>query len=130
MSEYQTFHVGINVIVSRKGPILLGKRKHVFGSGTWGLPGGHLETRETMVGAASRELREETGLIAKNLEFSRLFNNCKKNEGHYLQIAFIAKDVIGEPKVVETDRCFEWRWFKLNKLPKEFLKPHIQLIEN
>lgn len=130
MTKYQTFHVGINVIVQKNDMILLGIRKNVFGSGTWGLPGGHLENNETMVGAAARELEEETGLSAQKFQFSSLFNNCKKKEGHYLQIAFVAEEVIGEPKLMEPERCDGWKWFKISELPIELFLPHVKLIEN
>jgi len=41
--KYEKFHIGINVFVVRDKKLLLGKRKNVYGAGTWGLPGGHLE---------------------------------------------------------------------------------------
>jgi len=56
---YHKFHVGINIFVIKNDKILLGKRKGIFGAGTWGLPGGHLEPDESMKDAARRELLEE-----------------------------------------------------------------------
>ena len=57
----------------KNGKLLLGKRKNIYGAGTWGLPGGHLEFKEAMKTAASRELMEETGLKAENLEFVKYY---------------------------------------------------------
>jgi len=126
---YQTFHVGINVFVIKDGQLLLGKRKNVYGDGTWGLPGGHLETGEAMMDAAARELMEETGLCAASFEFSSLVNNRNSNKP-YLQIGFIAQEVKGEPEVKEPDRCEAWQWFPFDHLPIDLFPPHTRLIEN
>jgi 8-oxo-dGTP diphosphatase len=71
------FPVGVNIFVVRDGKLLLGKRKNVYGNGEWGLPGGHLESGETMVQAAARELDEETGLFARDFSFVNLVNDVR-----------------------------------------------------
>jgi 8-oxo-dGTP diphosphatase len=126
---YQTFHIGVNVFLIRNGGLLLGKRKNVYGAGTWGLPGGHLETGETMVGAAKRELMEETGLQANSYIFSNFVNDISSGQ-HYIQVGFVVTDFSGEPVIKEPKRCAEWHWFKLTDLPKELFPPHIRQIEN
>jgi 8-oxo-dGTP diphosphatase len=126
---YQTFHTGINVFVVKDDQLLLGKRKNIYGAGTWGLPGGHLETGEAMKDAAARELLEETGLRAKSFDFSNIVND-RSSDQHYLQIGFVAQNTMGEITVKEPDRCEEWKWFKFAGLPKELFPPHIKQIEN
>ena len=127
--SYDTFYVGVNVFVVRDNKLLLGKRKHVFGDGTWALPGGHLENKESMKAAGIRELDEETGMSATDLEFVGLVNTPRGSRGHYLQIGFLAKDATGEPELREPDRCNEWQWFKLNNLPEEIFDGHDRLIQ-
>lgn len=128
---YATFHVGVNALVIRDEQLLLGKRKQVYGSGLWGLPGGHLEPGESILQGAARELEEETGLKATHCKFTGLFNNTKKNENsnkHYLQIGVLMEGVKGEPKLCEPDRCYEWKWFETSQLPEKIFTPHEPLI--
>lgn len=130
--KYDTFYVGANVLAVSDGKLLLlGKRKSVYGDGTWGLPGGHLELGESMLAAAARELKEETGLVAKKISFISLANNPRENQGnrHYIQLGFLAEGIEGEPKNLEPDRCEEWRWFDLNKLPEPIFHGHRKLIQ-
>lgn len=117
-----TFFVGVNVFILRRRKLLLGKRKNVYGSGTWALPGGHLKHAEEMKHAAARELFEETGMRARGYDFVNLVND--PHTPHYLQIGFIAKSPRGEPRLKEPDRCFAWKWFDLGKLPKKLFKSH------
>ncbi len=119
--------IGVNVFVLRSNKLLLGKRKGV-GEGSWGLPGGHFEYGESMIGAAKRELLEETSLRAKNLSFLHIVNDPRKDDRHYVHICFLANDVEGEPQVTEPEKCYEWKWFDLSELPKEIFIGHQRLI--
>ncbi len=126
INKYQKFHVGINVIVVKNNQLLLGKRKNVYGAGTWGMSGGHLEDMEGMKDAAARELFEETGIKAEEYIFSDIVNDRRDN--HYLQIGFVAKNHKGEPQVREPDRCEERKWFDLDDLPENIFPGHVENI--
>jgi 8-oxo-dGTP diphosphatase len=122
------FRTGINIFVIKDGQLLLGKRKNVYGAGTWGLPGGHLEFGEAMEDAARRELMEETGLYAQKFRFINIVNDRSKGR-HYIEIGFIAEGIKGEPVVKEPDKTEEWKWFNLDNLPQNLFPPQRKLIE-
>jgi 8-oxo-dGTP diphosphatase len=127
-TENQSFSIGINGFIVRDNQLLLGKRKNCFGEGDWGLPGGHLEFGESLYQAASRELREETGLEVTKWRFSNLVN-YPQNQKHYLQIGFIAEEFLGEPELKEPELCYEWQWFPFEALPQNIFVPHKEHIQ-
>ena len=69
---------GSVIIENEKGEILLGKRTD---NHLWGYAGGSVELEETVEECAMRELREETGLIADEMEF---FMVNSGPEAHYI----------------------------------------------
>ncbi|RWR01878.1 phosphatase [[Pantoea] beijingensis] len=61
-------HVTVACIVQAEGYLLV-VEETVNGHVTWNQPAGHLEANETLQQAASRELREETGIQAPPQHF-------------------------------------------------------------
>ena len=79
--------VGVAVIISRDDRVLLIKRKHVHGAGTWSVPGGHLEFGETPEACAIREAKEETGVDVTAVRFRAVTNDLFEAEGkHYITL--------------------------------------------
>ena len=56
-------------VTVRADQVLLVKRKNEPDAGLWGFPGGHVELGETALFAAARELREETSVIGRPLQY-------------------------------------------------------------
>jgi putative (di)nucleoside polyphosphate hydrolase len=56
------------VVINRDGKVLAGLRAHANGDKAWQLPQGGIEGRERPLVAAYRELKEETGLEAADVE--------------------------------------------------------------
>ncbi|WP_281953856.1 NUDIX hydrolase [Pseudophaeobacter arcticus] len=61
--------LGAIAVVYHLGQVILIQRKTPPNAGWWGFPGGHVELCETAMQAAQRELFEETGVIARPLEY-------------------------------------------------------------
>lgn len=113
--------IGVGVMIVKKSKVLLGLRKGAHGAGEWGFPGGHLEYLESYKECALREIAEECGIQIKNLRFEFLANVGVYKPRHYVHIGMIAEWKSGEPKVLEPEKCAEWRWFPLEKLPKPMM---------
>lgn len=87
------------------------------------MPEGHLEFGETPIECAMRELKEETGLILQNPE-ELIFTNdiFQKDAQHYITI-FVQGEVIGEPALLEPEKCVGWQWFSWEQLPQPLFLP-------
>lgn len=73
---YPILHVATHATVLAPQQLLLIERKGALGHGAWALPGGWVGPKETLLEAALRKLREETGLglQAQHLRASKAFD--------------------------------------------------------
>ncbi len=109
--------VGIGVLVLRRGKLLLGKRKGSHGAGQYASPGGHLEHLESFAACAQREVLEETGCTIGPIRLLRVMNLTVYAPRHYIDLAFAADWVGGEPTVREPEKIEGWAWYDLDALP-------------
>lgn len=112
--------VGIGVVCVQDGHILLGKRHpDIDGGGQWGLPGGSVEWGESWEAAGRREVREETGIIGlQNYRFLTAKADYRPEDAKHNAIIFVRFDAKGNATVKEPDKCLEWGWYLLDKLPE------------
>ncbi|WP_232548702.1 NUDIX hydrolase [Propioniciclava soli] len=75
----------------------------------WDLPGGHLEEGEDPSDAARRELTEEVGVVATQLELLRVPVDVPGTETH----AFVARAWSGEPMNMAPHEHDQIGWFTL-----------------
>lgn len=122
--------VGMGVIVLRDGRVLLGRRKASHGTGTWHMPGGHLEFGEGLEGCARREVLEETGVDIKNIRFAAATNDLFKEEGkHYITLFMLSEWESGEPRAMEPEKAESWDWFSWDNLPEPLFLPIQNLLK-
>lgn len=111
--------VGVGVCVRKDGKVLIGKRKGGLMPGTWAFPGGKLDLNEELEACAIREIKEETGIEIENIRFAAFTNDIAKEAGmHYLTLFYVADWKVGEPQVLEPEKCEEWRWSRWDDLPQ------------
>lgn len=121
-SNLQIPRLGVGLLLIKEGRLLLGKRKSAIGQGTWAIPGGHLEFGETIEECATRELLEETGLIAKELERGPCVDYITSPH-HFVSIFVKVKTFEGELTLKEPDKCEGWEWCDIQNLPAPLFYP-------
>jgi len=93
--------VAVSIAVFRDDKVLLATRTAAPYAHVFTLPGGLVETGESLEAAALRELREETGVIAEICAFNQPVQHIERDstgrvERHYVILSFAARWVAGE----------------------------------
>ena len=126
--DHTSVRVGVGVIVNdEKDRILLEKRSDC---GLWGLPGGKIEPGESIVEAAEREVKEETGFIVK---ISRLLGVYSEPENRIVTFpdngdVVHLVDILLEATILSgalscSNESEDVRFFKKNSLPYDLAPP-------
>ena len=115
------FHLVSWLIVRRPGgQVLLGRRTGSYGTGLWGLPGGHVEDTETLAQAAARETLEEVGLTVDAQALTLLGMSRYVDAGvRGADFFFLATRWQGDARAVS--ECSEVGWFDPCSLPPDAL---------
>lgn len=96
-------------------------KKRGFGEGRWNGFGGKVEAGESMEEAARRELREEAGILVKELEEVGVIDFEFKDNPEILEVHFFKADNFeGQPS--ETDEM-KPHWFGVSEIPFEEMWP-------
>jgi ADP-ribose pyrophosphatase YjhB (NUDIX family) len=108
---------GVGALIFRgpgkRGPILLVERGGHPLKGYWSLPGGLVETGESLDEAVRREVLEETGLKVKPVEMFGVFERVMKDargrtEYHYLLVDYVCKITGGKLQAADDVARVEW----------------------
>jgi len=115
-NKYPDLRQATIVFLVKGDEILLAMKKRGFGKGKWNGAGGKKNEDESIEEAARRELMEEVGVKAKDVEkvgeIDFYFDN--KPEWSQKVIVFLAKEWEGEP--IESEEMAP-KWFKFNEIP-------------
>jgi len=112
MKELPT--VGVEVVVVDDLNVLLMRR---WDFDVWGLPGGYVEPGESMVEAALREVREETGLEVELIHLIGLYSYRRWLGRGYHFAAFTARPINGV-LLPQQDEALELGFFNPENLPQ------------
>lgn len=121
--------VGVAVFVFKEGRVLLGKRKGTHGAGKWAPPGGHLEFGESVEGCARRELGEESALEALSVQTGLWSNSVVDESRHCITFFAVVEQFVGEPQLLEPEKCEGWHWFSMDALPDPLFPPAVAFFE-
>lgn len=127
--------IGAHLLFERRGRVLLGLRPPdaLFAANVWHVPAGHVE-RESVRACAVREAGEELGVIVEEPDLElvhtvHLLGADAEDAVPRLQLFFRAHQWRGEPRVMEPDRCVEWRWWPLHSLPDPTVEYTVAALE-
>lgn len=117
------------IVINEQGKLLLGRRTD---NHRWGYSGGSIEIDEKVEDCAKRELFEEMGLIAEELEF---FYINSGPEVHYIypngdevsniEIVYLCRKYHGVPRRQEAE-MEELRFFAPEEIDLEMISPPIR----
>jgi 8-oxo-dGTP diphosphatase len=102
------------VVFDERDRLLLIRRRHPPFAGQYALPGGFVDYGETAEAAARRELKEETGLTARELRLVGVYSDPKRDpRGHTIGIAYLTTIETGAPvagdDAAEAEFRADWR---------------------
>ncbi|TCL73578.1 NUDIX domain-containing protein [Rhizobium sp. BK251] len=110
--------LGVGLAILRGGKILLYKRVNAPEAGFWNIVGGKVDHMERAADAARREAEEETGLAIGKVEMLCTTEQIiAADHQHWVSMIYVARDVEGEPRLMEPDKLSDLGWFGRNDLP-------------
>ncbi|HEY4508368.1 MAG TPA: NUDIX domain-containing protein [Candidatus Paceibacterota bacterium] len=130
-----TFYAAAYLVLIKDGKVLLIHRVNTgWMDQHWGMPAGHIEGTESVLGAVRRETKEEVGIdLPKNLQLSHVMHRSSNSSRTYFDFFFMADSWAGEIRNNEPDKHDMLQWFSLSELPENiipYLKRVLERIQN
>jgi 8-oxo-dGTP diphosphatase len=116
--DISTPYLTVDGVVIQNKKVLLVKRKRRAFIGYWGLPGGFVERGETLKGAVSKEVLEETGIKVAPGKIIGIYDDPKRDPGgHVISVAFLCRPMGGKLRPQEQE-VKEAEFFSLAEIRK------------
>src|SRR5437763_12332602 len=115
--------LAVSAVIIRDGRILVVRRARPPADGLFSLPGGLVETGETLTDAIKREVAEETGLTIEPVALAGfreaiMHDKDRRVERHFVILSFAARCRSGELLLNEELSDARWvTWEELARLP-------------
>jgi UDPglucose 6-dehydrogenase len=119
--------LAVNAIIANDGKVLLVRRGIRPFMSLWSLPGGFVEYDESVEGALTREIEEETGLLVKPKELVNVYSEPLRSPiKHVVTLCYVANVVSGStrPSIEST----KTRFFPLAALPRKLAFDHSKML--
>ena len=120
--RYNNRGISVDALVIQNNKILLMKRGVEPDKGKWGTPGGYVGWNESADAAVKRELKEETGLIAKKITFFKVYSSPIRHPKQVITILY--KIDVENTQIKYGDDAIDAKWFTVDKLPSPLAFDH------
>ena len=105
--------LGVGALIFDGDAILLVERGREPLKGYWSLPGGVLETGESLKAGIEREVIEETGLVVEAVEIAEVFERIMRDgegraEYHYVLIDYVCRVTGGTLGAADDSSAVAW----------------------
>jgi 8-oxo-dGTP diphosphatase len=124
---------GVAATVFYNNCVLLSVRGKPPSKGKWGLPGGAVETGETLEEAVIREVKEETNVTVHPVKLITFFDSITRDEDntvlyHYILFEYLCEYVSGEVKPMSD--APDARWIPFYEIENiDIMKPTLRFIK-
>jgi ADP-ribose pyrophosphatase YjhB (NUDIX family) len=121
----------VHVFLLRGEHIFLLRRANTgWGDGLWSVPAGHLEGDEQIIDAATREVREETGVTVSSEVMRVVGVMHRKSNNERIDFFLTAGQWSGEVHNAEPSRCSQAQWYPVLQLPADVVPYVRRALEN
>lgn len=124
--DHSTYPAAVHLFLLKANRILLLRRYQTgYEDGSYSVPAGHIDPRESATRAMQREAKEEIGLTLADDQLVVIHAMHRFEQAGRIDFFLVASRWTGEPMNREPDKCDQLRWSPLDDLPTNTI-PYIR----